>query len=635
MLPLNRLYLSTSLAEPALTADALYYVRTADGKRQIIQQNLATGLAQPLTTEPAPAGGVGYGNGFFAVQGETLVYAARTHLVGLNMRTGQQWRITPDYTGVAAPALSPDGRFVAFITETGRAGNVMLADIQGEQPPVRLTDNPWYAFNPVFSPDGAHLAWQTWRDVDMPWDESALHVAQFARPCQAWTALTDALSLTRHTLAHSGVSFASPQFSPDGRYLAFTSDQTGWRNLWVAEANGHNPRHVPTGPGEVGKPDWVPGLFAMRWRDDSGALFAVRRHLSQDTLVRVDWPSGAVTDLPTPFTEITALSVHGAALACLAANPATPPALYTLHGAEVIQRATTSVGVWDSAGLAPAEVIRWPSADGTAVTGILFRATGPQADVSLEEESPRRLGFAPPAAPASAGVRRPLIVHIHGGPTSETALTWNAQAQYFATRGWHYLCVNHRGSTGSGRAFQDALNGQWGVVDVADARSGAEYLIAQGLADPARVALTGGSAGGYTTLMALTQDADFWAAGVALYGIGNLYDLKQGSHRFEVNYEERLIGKLPQAGKLWKARSPLTWVNKVRAPVLLFHGTDDKAVPHQQSVEFAEAVQRQGGVAQLVSYAGEGHGFVREANRRDLIEKMEAFLEKYVICQQA
>lgn len=635
MFPLNRLYLSTTLAEPALTAEAVYYVRIADGKRHIVQHHLETGLAHPLTTEPAPAGGVGYGNGFFARHAETLVYAARTHLVGLNTHTGRQWRITPDYEGVAAPAISPDGRFVAFMAEQGRAANVLLVDIQGEHTPARLTDNPWYAFNPVFSPDGTRLAWQTWREADMPWDESALHVAQFAQPCAAWAWPAHALPLTITTLAQAGVSFGSPQFSPDARHLAFTSDQTGWRNLWVAEASGANPVQVDTGPGEVGKPDWVPGQFAARWRADSGALFAVRRHHSQDTLVRVDWPQATVTELPTPFTEIVGLNVHGEALAFIAANPTTPHALYTLHGEAPVKRATTSVGVWDSAALAPAEVIRWPTADGSEVTGILFRATGPQAQTSIDDEAaPRRIGFAP-SAPANSGVRRPLIVHIHGGPTSETPLTWSAQAHYFATRGWHYLWVNHRGGTGYGRAFQEKLNGQWGVVDVEDARSGAEHLIAQGLADPARVVLTGGSAGGYTTLMALTHDPHFWAAGVALYGIGNLYDLKQGSHRFEVNYEERLIGPLPQAGKLWKARSPLTFVGKVRAPVLLFHGTEDKAVPHQQSVEFAEAVRRQGGVAQMVSYAGEGHGFGREANRRDLIEKMEAFLERYVICQQA
>ena len=167
-----------------------------------------------------------------------------------------------------------------------------------------------------------------------------------------------------------------------------------------------------------------------------------------------------------------------------------------------------------------------------------------------------------------------------------------------------------------------------------DARSCAINLIDSGEVDPKRTVIMGGSAGGYTTLMALARDPDFWAAGVSLFGIGNLYEVKQGSHRFEVNYEDRLIGRLPEAGAQWKERSPLTHVKNVRAPVLLFHGTEDKAVPYQQSVEFAEAVRRNGGIADLVSYQGEGHGFLKEANRRDMVEKIERFLNKYVVCLQ-
>jgi dipeptidyl aminopeptidase/acylaminoacyl peptidase len=223
---------------------------------------------------------------------------------------------------------------------------------------------------------------------------------------------------------------------------------------------------------------------------------------------------------------------------------------------------------------------------------------------------------------------------MHGGPTSQVPLTWMPQAQYFATRGWHYLIVNHRGGTGFGRAYQDLLRGRWGVVDLEDARTGAEHVLQNRGADPKRVAITGGSAGGYATLWALTQQPDFWAAGVALFPLAQIYDAVMGSHRFERHYEESLIGRLPEAGALWRERSPITHVEKVRAPVLLFHGTADKAVPYQQSVDFEEAVRRRGGVAELVSYEGEGHGFARESNRRDMMERMEQFLDKYVLSSQ-
>ena len=616
-LPLNRLYLSHGISEPAFgDSEFIFYVKTADGRRSIVRQSLTTGLAQTLTTEPMPAGSVGYGGAIFAVRGNVLVYAAKdTRLHGIDLTTGDQWTVTPAYEGVAAPAISPCGKFVAFLSEQDGKCNVLLADVRGKTLPVKLSDDPWYAFNPTFAPEGARIAWQAWDERDMPWDEARLQIGRFAKPTGDCATSLELLPLTTTTIAKPRVSYASPQFSPDGKSLAFVSDETGWRSLWIAAADGTNPKRVETGAGEIGYPDWVPGIVALRWKDDGQSLYTVRHHQSQDVLLRVTWPSCDVIEISLGSTFVRALNVWGEQLLFIAGGPLTPAALMTLDAqtGKTTARATTGVGLIEPASLAQPEVISWKTIGETPAWGILYRAVG------ATDRSP---------------LPRPLIVSIHGGPTSERPFSWDSEAQYFATRGWHYLSVNYRGGTGFGRAYQDLLNGQWGVVDIEDARTGAEHLVNAGLADAQRLVITGGSAGGYTTLMALTQQPDFWAAGVSLFGIGNMYELKVGSHRFEVNYEQTLIGKLPETGPLWKERSPLTHVKKVRAPVLLFHGTDDKAVPHQQSVEFAEAVKRNGGIAEMVSYEGEGHGFAREANRRDVIEKMEKFLEKYVICLQ-
>lgn len=617
-LPLNRVYLAHAFSEPAFgeTPDTLFYVRTADGKRSLIRQTLTTGLAQVVTTEPMPAGGVGYGNGFFAVRGATLIYSAKGGtLQGLDLNTGEQWTVTPEYEGVAAPTISPCGQFVAFLAESRRTCNVLLCDVRGRTLPIKLSNDPWYAFNPTFSPDGRHLAWMEWDELDMPWDQSRLQLATFAKPTGKSSASYQLWPLATASFGKPRVSVASPQFSPGGKFIAFTSDETGWRSLWVAEVDQGLTRAqcVETGEGEIGGPDWVPGRFAARWSADGKTLYAVRRHQSRDTLLSIRWPERTVSEFSTEWTYVDGLTVRGDHLAFIGSNASTPMTLVTLDAASKadrtsISRATTGIGLLDLASLSKPDVIHWQTEGDVTCWGIFYPAVGPEA------RSPR-----------------PLIVAIHGGPTSEVPLAWNAQAQYFATRGWHYLLVNHRGGTGYGRAYQELLNGQWGVVDVQDARTGAEHLIAQGLADAQRLVITGGSAGGYTTLMALTQDADFWAAGVSLFGIGNMYELMRGSHRFEVNYEQGLIGRLPEAGLLWKERSPLTFVKNVRAPVLLFHGKEDKAVPYQQSVEFAEAVKRNGVPVELVLYDDEGHGFVKEANRRDCLEKTEQFLQKYVI----
>ncbi len=612
-LPANRVYLSHTISEPAFDSrgETLFYVRLVNSRRAVIRQSLASGLAQQVTTEPLPKGGVGYGGGIFALHGETVVYAAEDgRLHGISLRSGAQWKATPAFEGVAAPAISPCGRFVAFIAEQGGRCNAFLADLAGGSPPVKLSGDPWYAFNPAFSPDGSRVAWQEWDSTSMPWQESRLQIARFAVTTQECGQASELLPLRTTVLAKRHTSYASPRFSPCGRHLAFTSDETGWRSLWVADRDGRGARRIETGEGEIGRPDWVPGLKPVCWAGDGRSIYAVRRHRARDTVLRVSWPEAATTEVVGEWTSIEGFDLLGHHLALVASSPVTPPALVTLNLriGDCAARATAAVGTIDPRPLAAAECISWKGPDAETVWGVLYRASG-----------------------AEAPDRHPLIVHVHGGPTSDKPLEWDAQAQYFATRGWHYLFVNYRGSTGYGRAYQEALNGRWGEVDVEDAHSGALHLVDMGIADPKRLVIMGGSAGGYTTLLALIRHPGFWAGGVSLYGVADLFDLKEKSHRFELPYEETLVGGLPESAEAWKERSPLTHAERVRAPVLLFHGTEDKAVPLNQSEALADAIRRAGGSVDLVVYEGEGHGFQKEASRRDVIEKTEEFLRRVAL----
>jgi dipeptidyl aminopeptidase/acylaminoacyl peptidase len=426
------------------------------------------------------------------------------------------------------------------------------------------------------------------------------------------------LPLQTTTLAQPLVSYASPQFSPDGQWLAYTSDESGWRSLWVTPAGADDLRaravRLDTGPGEIGVPDWVPGLFSMRWAPDGLALVAIRRHESRASLLRVDWPAKSVTVLESRFSWLHDLGAAGGQLAYVAGCSTEPEVVVTfdLQTGQELVRATNQVGLLDAETLIEPEIISWTTAGGATTWGIFF--TGRAAE--------------------GQGGPRPLMVSVHGGPTSERGLTWDPQGQFFATRGWHYLQLNHRGGTGFGRKYQNLLNGQWGVVDVKDARTGAQHLVDKGLADATRLVITGHSAGGYSTMQALTTDPDFWTAGVASAGISHIYDAAKGAHRFEANYEAGLIGRLPDAGPLWMERSPISRANQVRAPILIFHGRQDKVVPVQQSIDFAEAIQRHGGIAELVLFEEEGHGAKREANIRLMYDRMEQFLDKYVINRQ-
>jgi dipeptidyl aminopeptidase/acylaminoacyl peptidase len=613
-LPADRVYLSQGIVEPAISDDlqSLFYVKLADGRRSIVRQHIESGLAEVITTEPAPKGGIGYGGAIFAIKDQSLVYAAKDNRIwSITLQSGESKAISPAFEGVAAPEISPCGKFVVFLAEQAGRCNVMLVSIDGKDVPLKLSDDPWYAFNPTFSPDGVRISWQEWDSQYMPWDESRLLIASFSVSTEKAQATYHLLPLRKKVLSKTKVSLSSPRFSPDGKRLAYTSDETGWRSIFIADADGENPIRLDTGHGEMGNPGWVPGQIAMRWSNDK-TIYAVRRFQSCDELIRIDTDSKEVTVLTQEFTQIAELNTNQHMLTFLASSARQPSCLVTVDTQQKIaaRRASTAVGLIDRQSLSSPSFLSWKTTNNEDCYGVFYPAVGAEQQ------------------------KKPLVVWIHGGPTSERSMSWDPQAQYFATRGWHYLNVNHRGSTGFGRAYQDKLLENWGVVDIEDAKSGAEFLIQKGRADASQIVIMGGSAGGFTTLMAITQQPDFWSAGVSLYGVGNLYDLKQGSHRFEVNYEQSLIGPLPETGPRWKERSALTHAHKIKSPLLLFHGQEDTAVPYQQSIEFAEAARKNGVVAELVLFPDEGHGFVKEKNRREFLEKTMRFLDKYVICRQ-
>ncbi|MGE5175963.1 MAG: S9 family peptidase, partial [Hyphomicrobiales bacterium] len=544
-LPEDRIVLAQNLSEPAFGRDAddLFYVRSADGRRSVVRHDLATGLARAVTTEPMPTGGVGYGGALFAVRGERLVYAGKDgRLHAVDLPDGRQRPITPAYEGVAAPAVSPCGRFVLFLAEHEGRCDVRAASLDGEAEPVRLSDAPWYAFNPVVAGDGARVAWMEWSEHDMPWDECRVRIARLGVPLGAARGLADVRVASIVTVGAPRVSVASPLFAPDGARLALTSDESGWRSLCFASPDGARLTRRDLGEGEIGRPDWMPGALPYRFSEDGGTLFVVRRHRSRDTLWRVPVAGGAARELPTSMSRIDALAVRGERLALLGSSPTAPTYVATLDLASRVEtpRATSAVGVIATESLSRPEVLSWPTGDGADAWGILYPAAGPEA----------------------ARRPRPTLLLVHGGPTSEVAVGWYLgpfpDPQYFATRGWHVLCVNHRGGTGYGRAYQEALRERWGDVDQVDYRTGAEHLVARGLADPARLVIAGASAGGYATLLALTRDPEFWAAGVSLFGVGDLLALAGASHRFEKNYEWSLIGPLPETEARWRERSPLT-----------------------------------------------------------------------------
>jgi len=269
------------------------------------------------------------------------------------------------------------------------------------------------------------------------------------------------------------------------------------------------------------------------------------------------------------------------------------------------------VAGWEAAGLAEPEVVRWPADDATVIVGRLYRPTAP-------------------AAPGGGGPP-PLLCWVHGGPTDQWPVTFNARFAWFLERGWAILVPDHRGSTGHGRAHQQAMHGRWGELDVDDCAAGVAALVAGGEADGMRVAAIGASAGGFVVLGLLARHPERFAAGVALSAVCDLFDLAERGHRFERHYPVTLVGGLPAAAGRYRARSPVHLAEAVRAPVLLLHGSADEVVPVEQAEAMAGRLRDLGREVELHVYDGEGHGWGRPDVVVDELDRVHAFLRRWVL----
>ncbi|RLA40324.1 MAG: S9 family peptidase, partial [Gammaproteobacteria bacterium] len=223
----------------------------------------------------------------------------------------------------------------------------------------------------------------------------------------------------------------------------------------------------------------------------------------------------------------------------------------------------------------------------------------------------------------------PLLVLCHGGPTGATSTGFNLKIQFWTNRGFAVLDVNYRGSTGYGRPYRQALDGAWGIKDVDDVVAGAQHLINQGLADPERIMIRGGSAGGYTVLAALAFH-DLFKAGASYYGIGDLETLARDTHKFESRYLDTLVGPYPAEQALYQQRSPINHIDKLNCPVIFFQGLDDKVVPPQQAEAMVESLEEKGLKVKYVPFSGEGHGFRQAGNtERALLEELQFYSEVF------
>lgn len=548
--------------------------------------------------EPVPLTPVG--RDVPSAHGPSLRWACPTP-VTLADGTPEVWWICEDHTipgepGEGAPHIE---RYIAAVPLDGSAA---------EDPSAirRVTPASRFVADPRISPDGGRIAWISWSHPQMPWDGTLLHVAP----------LVDGVAGASTVIAGAtDVSVVQPAWL-DAERLVFLSDASGWWTPRVWDAT-HGTREVlpadaPTASEEWADPMWALGSSSFEVLD-ADHLLAVHGTATR-ALGILDLTTGRIDDLDLGLTLIG--SAHTGPGGLLAVSGASPTEFPAIHVGRLEPGSTRPEG-WrvlrssrddapDPSVLPQPEPLTVPLPDGGEVHAIWF--------------PPRHEGIA-----GRDGEKPPVIARVHGGPTSQVPAVLSLPVAYYTSRGLGVVEVNYGGSSGYGRAYRDRLRGQWGVVDVADTVAVMDHLVAQGLADPERLGIEGGSAGGWTTLACLTR-TDTFGAGVSSFGVAELEAFVADTHDFESRYIDGLVGPYPEQRELYIERAPLSHVDELSCPVLLLQGDEDRIVPPSQSEMFRDALAAQGIPHAYLLFEGEQHGFRKASS---IIAATEASLSFY------
>lgn len=605
--PLTAAWASTASARVeggALVGDDIWWGESvpSEGGRTTVRRRRADGHVDEMLPAPwnARSRVHEYGGGAWAVNDrDELFFVEKTDQRVWMLAPGAEPRaLTPTGDGARYGGLSWQGDTLLAVREqdadahaTDRA--IVSIATEGASSVVTLAGGSDFVAQPALSPRGDQLAWIAWDHPHMPWDRTELRVGRITDgTVSEWTSIT------------SGETAALQPVWIGDVELRYLDDPTGRWNLWQAHLGaGALPRAIAPADADTGGALWVLGARWYAALDDGGAV-AVRTN-GEDSVVRIS-ATGAVTEIDLPArSRVLVEATNGERVLVSGAAPGTT-------GMWLIEpdgSASQVVGSEVDDDLRP----YLPTGRAVSVPGI----HGPVYAFDYPPTNPH--------AQAPEGELPPYVVFVHGGPTAHVAGVADGKTAFFTSRGIGVLDVNYGGSTGYGRAYRERLRGQWGIVDVDDVTAAATGLVTAGRADAARLAIEGGSAGGWTVLAALVS-TDVFRAGISRYGVGDAVTLATDTHDFEARYLDGLIGPLPEAEELYRARSPLRAPERFRVPLLLLQGAEDTVVPPSQSEAIRDALVRQGVPHAYVVYDGEGHGFRRAETIVHALESELAFL---------
>ena len=546
-----------------------------------------------------------YGGGAYTVHQGTVYFSNFADQRLYAQRAGEEpIALTPEVTPAAglryadAVVDARRQRLICVVEDHRQGGEAVNAiatiPLTGGSPKVIVSGNDFYS-SPRLSPDGLQLVWITWNHPQMPWDGTELWLAD----------VTDdgSLSRPRKLVGNVKESVCQPQWSPAGA-LHFISDATGWWNLYRWEGE----RGEPLFPmeAEFAGPQWNFGQSSYGFEDNTSIL-CTYIYQGITRLARFDTLARSLDELDIPYSGIGSLRIGRGFAVFLAASTNKPSAvvrldLTTLEMTELRRSSSLTI---DPGYLSEPEVISFPTTGGLNAYGIYYRPHNKDYEAPITE-------------------RPPLLVKSHGGPTAAASSAFNPAIQFWTSRGFAVLDVNYGGSTGYGRAYRNRLQGKWGIVDVDDCVNGARYLVEQGKADGDRLTIDGGSAGGYTTLAALTF-RDVFKAGASYYGVSNMVSLAEETHKFESRYLDSIVGPYPQEKAVYEERSPINAVEQLSCPVIFLQGSEDKIVPPNQAEEMVNALKKKGIPVTYLLFEGEQHGFRKAENIKRALEAELSF----------
>ncbi|MCA1669363.1 MAG: prolyl oligopeptidase family serine peptidase, partial [Thermomicrobia bacterium] len=558
------------------------------------------GLPSLITADapctPAFTGGVGAGF-VWTPDSRALVYtaAADGKLRLVSRDGGRAKKISDGEGGNASPCVAPDGAFVAYLVDRGDVDEQMFVAVRDLDAPTpatrRITPEGLFATGPQVSPDGTRVACVI-ADTFGRWSHDA-QIAVVTIATGRMTVLTPTEDVVNN----------APRWSPDGTTIAFISDRSGFANVWTIAAEGGEARPLAPEPFEQAEPRWSP----------DGRRIAYTRNENADIQIMVTQVTSGTTEKASQRRGVhtgISWSADGERLYALHQSPEHAPNVvaYSSDGGAALSLIEGAPGgLTDPSAFVYPEHVSWQSSDGTEVYGLLLEP---------KQITPNK---------------HPALIHIHGGPTSQTMMQWDPISQYWVSRGWTVLKPNFRGSTGYGRTYTDLLHGTWTDLDLEDNVTSINVLRERHLVDERRVVAWGGSGGGLATFACMAMSPGTFAAGVALYGVSDYVNFRHQTDRLAKYLFDAELGPIEENYDLWVQRSPVTHAARTEGPLLVLQGDADRRVPPAQSEAMVDALKKAGKTVEYHSYPGEGHGWRQTVTIRDYLTRMETFLTRYVL----